>query len=82
MRGRINELLQIVSLPIPNTIGIVDVARLAARGEGSPPGDHVLDGAVVMIENVVRKRSQFPDGAVAKVARASQRSRSTMRSMS
>jgi hypothetical protein len=27
MRGRINELLQIVSLPIPNTIGIVDVAR-------------------------------------------------------
>jgi hypothetical protein len=32
MRGRINELLQIVSLPIPNTIGIVDVARLAARG--------------------------------------------------
>jgi hypothetical protein len=25
------------SPPIPNTIGIVDVARLAARGEGSPP---------------------------------------------
>src|SRR5262245_9559170 len=25
------------SPPTPNTIGMVDVARLAARGEGSPP---------------------------------------------